>query len=842
MANKKFSQFADGQQIKVSDEIVGLRSGINTRFDFPGDGFKDASGNYLLKYSSPGPAAVNYLSITNSTTGQPVIISSGGTDANPDITINPGGTGNVHIPTNVDQVTRLDVDNIRIDGNTIISTDADGSISVVPNGIGDLILDALKWPQADGTSGQVVATNGAGQLSFETVSTFSGVSTDNALARYDGIAGALQNSVAILSDAGALSGLTQLDVDNLELNGNTISSTNVNGNIIVTPNGIGLIKLSNNYWPLADGTSGQAIVTNGAGTLSFVDINNFAGPSTDNAVARFDGTGGDLQNSGVIISDANAVSGITSLDVDNININGNTISTTNANGSMDMDLNGSGTWTINGTVGVVGIINDNTMATATADNLTTALAIKTYVDAIATGFAVQGNCVAATTVDVNAIYVNGAAGVGATLTNAGALAAFTIDGITPTINQRLLIKNQTSGLENGIYTITTLGTGAVAWILTRATDYDSPSEITPGDFVIVTSGTTQAQSSWLQTATVTTVGVDTITFSQFSASIPVSMANGGTGASLVADNGAIFYSTASSGALLASTATARQMLQSGSSSAPAWSTTTWPATSTINRILYSSSASVIGEIAAANGGVLVSGATGVPSMLANPTATGRVLQSVSGDASAWSTAAYPITSGTSGTLLQSNGTNIVNTTATYPGTAASTGVILRADGTNWVATTSTFADTYSISTILYASSANVVSGLATANNAILTTNSSGVPSWTAGTFAITWSGIAGTSQSAAVNNGYVVQNASQTTVTLPTTAALGSVVKVQGLGAGGFILAAGAGQTIQMGASATSVAGSLTSANKYDTVEVVCIVANTTWSVSYALTSGFTIA
>jgi hypothetical protein len=105
-----------------------------------------------------------------------------------------------------------------------------------------------------------------------------------------------------------------------------------------------------------------------------------------------------------------------------------------------------------------------------------------------------------------------------------------------------------------------------------------------------------------------------------------------------------------------------------------------------------------------------------------------------------------------------------------------------------------------------------------------------------------WSGIAGTTQTAAVNSGYVIQNASATTVTLPTTAALGSIVQVQGLGAGGWVLAAGAGQTIQLGASATSTAGSLTSANRYDVVEVVCIVANLTWSVSFALSSGLTVA
>lgn len=87
---------------------------------------------------------------------------------------------------------------------------------------------------------------------------------------------------------------------------------------------------------------------------------------------------------------------------------------------------------------------------------------------------------------------------------------------------------------------------------------------------------------------------------------------------LTASNGGIVYSGAANLAILAGTATARQMLQSGATAAPAWSTTTWPATSTINRILYSSAANVIGEITTANGGLLNTSSGGVPSITATP--------------------------------------------------------------------------------------------------------------------------------------------------------------------------------------------------------------------------------
>jgi hypothetical protein len=87
--------------------------------------------------------------------------------------------------------------------------------------------------------------------------------------------------------------------------------------------------------------------------------------------------------------------------------------------------------------------------------------------------------------------------------------------------------------------------------------------------------------------------------------------------------------------------------------------------------------------------------------------------------------------GSAGQLFQSNGAGSppAYTTATYPTTAGTTGTVIRSDGTNLVNSTAVFADTYAVSTLLYASSSNAVSGLATANSAALVTNGSGVPAW-----------------------------------------------------------------------------------------------------------------
>ena len=129
-----------------------------------------------------------------------------------------------------------------------------------------------------------------------------------------------------------------------------------------------------------------------------------------------------------------------------------------------------------------------------------------------------------TTGNLNATYNNGTAGVGATLTNAGTLGAFTPDGIVASVNDRVLIYNQTNQFENGVYTVTTVGDGSTPWVLTRATDADSyalkdPDGLGNGDAFFVTSGNTGAGETYVCTTPgVITFGTTAITFAQISAS------------------------------------------------------------------------------------------------------------------------------------------------------------------------------------------------------------------------------------------------------------------------------------------------------------------------------------
>jgi hypothetical protein len=181
----------------------------------------------------------------------------------------------------------------------------------------------------------------------------------------------------------------------------------------------------------------------------------------------------------------------------------------------------------NGT-GTVDVSNKRITSVAEPTQSTDA-ATKAYVDGLANGLDVKASVKAASTANLSATYSNGTGGVGATLTNAGTQAALTLDSIALSVGNRVLIKNQSTALQNGVYTVTTVGTVSANWVLTRATDFDnSPgTEVGPGVFFFVEQGTTQADNGYVITSDADiTIGTTAIDFVQFSGAGQITAGDG----------------------------------------------------------------------------------------------------------------------------------------------------------------------------------------------------------------------------------------------------------------------------------------------------------------------------
>jgi hypothetical protein len=156
---------------------------------------------------------------------------------------------------------------------------------------------------------------------------------------------------------------------------------------------------------------------------------------------------------------------------------------------------------------------------------------KDYADAIASGINFHQACRLATTTALAAnTYNNGASGVGATLT-ANANGALSVDSVAVVVGNRILVKNEVTQANNGVYTVTQTGSAGAPYILTRASDFDTAGtgvdKIDAGDFFLITAGTTQANTSWVQqTPLPITVGTTALVFAQFGAPLTYTAGTG----------------------------------------------------------------------------------------------------------------------------------------------------------------------------------------------------------------------------------------------------------------------------------------------------------------------------
>lgn len=770
IGNEHFSNFTVGGNLQVTDIVVGLRSGTN----------------YQFTISDTLPV------------GTVVPISQGGT----------GATTITGAQTNLDLLigTNVEAWSANLDALAALS----GTGFLVQTGSASFAERTIQ-----GTSNQITVANGSGvsanpTLSLSTTVNFPGTVTIqsttaiNAIINDDTFASATDENIptalsvkeyiasVVGSGAGGSdgdiqynngglfggdSGFTtngsgtlvctgQLTVDNLNLNANTLSSTNINGNIVVTPNGTGNIVLDGLNWPTSDGSANSLLYTDGSGNLGWTTSTFPVTVGATGTIIRSNGTnwvastatfantytandllyasssntvaGLSSADNGVLITSGSGVPSIsstlpsavqgnitelgdlTTLYVGNLELTSNTISSTNSNGNINLTPDGSGNV----------IVPTPTTGTAAVN--------VNYLNANPAGVSYYLPARLASTAILSATYNNGSSGVGATLT-ANATGALEFDGVNPSVGDAVLMKNQSTAYQNGLYIVTTAGGVSTNGVLTRSTQYDTPAQAVFGASIDVVDGTDNAATLWQQDTVVNTIGSDSISYQAIS--------SGGGGTSPGGSNGEIQYNNSSTfgGDSGFTTDGAGNLVSTGSL------------------------------------------------IVDNLELDGNTFSSVN-------------TNGDININTDGSGTVVIN---------SSTGITeVLNDGTMAADSASALVTQASIVTYVQSQRGTVP-----------------------------WTVVTGASQSMAVNNGYVANHSTLCTLTLPSTAVVGNVIYLQGLGAGLFKIGQNASQYINFGntTTTTGTGGYLESNDQFDSLTLVCVVANDGWCVLGGVQGIFTV-
>ena len=384
-----------------------------------------------------------------------------------------------------------------IDSGSTITLDAATDIHLNADG-GDIFLqdDSATFGSLNSNSGNLIVKSGT-----TTAATFTGANL--VLAGTLG-SGAITSTGNVTSGAAFVIGGSSVDGTELGiLDGATVTTAELNKLASATVTTAEINILDGDTSASSVGViDADTVIMNDGGTMKQVAVTDLSAYFDDeitampNLITTAATTVGALDSGSI-------TSGFTSIDVgagaitttgvvtggsvvaDNVTVNGNTISTTNSNGDLVISPHGSGD--IDADSSKIINLTDPTQAQDAAT--------KAYVDATKQGLDVKDSCRVATTANITI----------ATALNNGD----TLDGVTLANDDRILVKNQSTGSENGIYVVSASPA--------RATDFDASSEVTSGLFTFVEEGTVNSDSGWvLTTDGAITLGTTATAYTQFS--------------------------------------------------------------------------------------------------------------------------------------------------------------------------------------------------------------------------------------------------------------------------------------------------------------------------------------
>ena len=358
-----------------------------------------------------------------------------------------------------------------LNGGTDVTLDAPGDIKIDADGGDVMLLDA-------GTQYGSLTSNGSNLIvksGSTTAATFSGANVT--LAGTVG-SGAITSTGSVTSGSSFIIGSADIDETDLEkIDGITNGTAAANKAVVLDGSknisGVGTIG--------SGAITSTGVVTGTGFTIGSAVINEAELETIDGVTA------GTVAASKALVVDSNkdiaTLRNVTldgTLVADDITISNATISTTASNNDIVLDPHGTGDIDASN----ANIIN---VATPTASHHA---ANKSYVDAVKTGLDIKDSVVLGTTAALDGSTYNNGAGT-LTKSSNGAINSSTGLGqsVTLSAGDRILVKDQADTKQNGIYTVTTVGDGSTAWVITRATDADSNSELTGGSFTFVEQGT-----------------------------------------------------------------------------------------------------------------------------------------------------------------------------------------------------------------------------------------------------------------------------------------------------------------------------------------------------------------